>query len=102
MINKSKIKKALEDCDSMAWDECHKIYILMDSTQTNQMIEYGYPQVILSTENKKSDMFNLIEDWFDNSCSLRFIEAITTDEDGKSKFENLISQGEDQYEEMNA
>ena len=45
-------------------------------------------------------LLNTIEDWYANSCGLRFIQAVTTVENNPNEgFEDIIAQGEDWEEE---
>lgn len=82
---------------AIAFDGCHKIYVLIDDAQVERMREYGYgeggselvpvkdPEVALAT----------IQDWFIGSCSLRFVQAVrTVDGDANDGFTNLIEQFE--------
>ena len=71
------------------WDGCHKIYIIMDEDTATKFKEYEY---LL----EKPD-FNVIRDWFENSCSLRFINAVKSvqpEEDINDGYITLIGQGE--------
>lgn len=49
--------------DTFAYDGCHKIYILEDKEDTKEAIGLGYKICLLET----------LEDTYNNSCSLRFI-----------------------------
>jgi len=41
-------------------------------------------------------LLNTLEDWYANSCGLRFIQAVTTVEnDPNDGFEDIIAQGTD-------
>ena len=37
----NNVKSALQGAVSIAWDTCHKIYLLMDENQHQEMITYG-------------------------------------------------------------
>jgi hypothetical protein len=95
MINSRLIKQRLSEAEAIAWDNCHKIYILMDSEQVELMRGYGYDPLITNEQMNPDEMFNEISEWYEDSCSLRFIQAVSTD----IRFEELISQFED-YEEV--
>jgi hypothetical protein len=94
-----EVEEALTDALSMHWDGCHKIYLSMDEGQVAQMDEYGYDLV--------TPDYDLIREWFDLSCSLRFINAVHTNvEDPNAGFEDLIPQfyfedleAEDEYDD---
>jgi hypothetical protein len=55
----------------------------MDIEQTGKMIEYGYSNMIGGTAWDKQDA---VFRWYEDSCSLRFIDAVFTNEDGTDKF----------------
>jgi hypothetical protein len=90
----TKVEVMCEVAKGIAFDTCHKIYILLDDAQMNQMKEYGYDPLISSDEMGPSEMFNTIRDWYDQSCMLRFVSAVRTVEgDPNDGFVNLIPQG---------
>jgi len=43
--NWGKVEVAVEMAKGIAFDTCHKIYVLMDDGQMAQMKEYGYDSV---------------------------------------------------------
>jgi len=88
------VKEALKYAKGIAWDTCHKIYILMDDAQMAvSWSEYGYDPIFSSTELSTEEMFNTVEDWYANSCSLRFIDAVSTVEgDPNLGFVTIVSQ----------
>ncbi len=101
MINADLIKERLSEAEGIAWDTCHKIYILMDSEQVELMRSYGYDPLITNEEMNPDDMFGLVQEWYEDSCSLRFIQAVSTNDiDPNLGFESLVSQFEDQEEEV--
>lgn len=82
---------------AVAWDGCHKVYLLMDEGQVKEMQGYGYSEgeSALLTRNEASpeEMRSLVHDWFEASCGLRFISAVSTVEDNPNDgFFSLISQ----------
>lgn len=81
----------VEMAHSIAWDECHKIYILMDEKQTEKMREYGYTPVLVNPD----DSLETILDWYEDSCGLRFINAISTQADGTDKYHQVVAQFEE-------
>ena len=100
MINADLIKERLSEAEAVAWDTCHKIYILMDNEQVELMRSYGYDPLITNEEMNPDDMFSLVQEWYEGSCGLRFIQAVSTNHiNPNAGFESLISQGED-YEEV--
>ena len=101
MKNSDLIKERLSEAEGIAWDTCHKIYILMDSEQVELMRSYGYDPLITNEEMNPDDMFDEVRDWYRDSCGLRFIQAVSTNHiNPNAGFESLISQGEDYEEEV--
>ena len=97
MKNSGLIKGRLSEAEAIAWDNCHKIYILMDSEQVDLMRGYGYDPLITNEEMNPDDMFNEVQEWYENSCSLRFIQAVSTNHiNPNAGFETLVSQFDEQ------
>lgn len=89
------VKERVVDAKAIAWDTCHKIYLLMDDEQVELMRTYGYDPLITNNEMSADEMFATLEKWFDDSCGLRFIDAVNTNhDDPNAGFETLIGQGE--------
>jgi hypothetical protein len=100
MVDFGKVEDALADAKAIAWDTCHKIYVLMDDDQVALMRQYEYDPLITTEELNPYDMFELIKEWYDNSCGLRFVQAVRTNPaDPNEGFEDLISQFEDNDED---
>jgi len=96
MTDYSDVEVALETAKAIAWDTCHKIYVLMDDEQVEKMREYEYDPLITSDEMGASEMLATIQTWYEDSCGLRFVEGVTTNhEDPNLGFESLIPQGAD-------
>jgi len=103
MINANLVYCRISKAEGIAWDNCHKIYLLMDSEQVNLMRGYGYDPIITNEEMNPDDMFNEVQKWYENSCSLRFIQAVSTNHiNPNAGFESLISQFDDYEEEVTA
>ena len=93
MKNSGLIKGRLSEAEAIAWDNCHKIYILMDSEQVDLMREYGYDPLITTDQMSADEMFGLVQEWYEDSCSLRFIDAVFTNHiNPNAGFETLVSQ----------
>jgi hypothetical protein len=96
-----EVEKALEDAKGIAWDGCHKIYVLMDDEQVAQMREYEYDQIHTAEEMTDGEMLETIKKWFSDSCGLEFVQAVATDHtDPNAGFTTLIPQGEYDQEEI--
>ena len=101
MKNADLIYDRINDCKGIAWDTCHKIYILMDSEQVDLMRGYGYDPLITADQMSADEMFDLVQEWYEDSCSLRFIDAVSTNHiNPNAGFETLSPQFEDQEEVM--
>jgi hypothetical protein len=99
MKNPDLVYERISKAKGIAWDTCHKIYILMDSEQVELMRGYGYDPLITADQMSSNEMFDLVQEWYEDSCSLRFIQAVSTNDiDPNLGFESLVSQFEDQEE----
>lgn len=88
-----KVEVAVEMAKGIAFDTCHKIYVLMDDEQMAQMEEYGYDPLIPSSSMTPEQMLATIKDWYAHSCMLRFVQAVRTVEDDPNEgFVELIPQ----------
>jgi hypothetical protein len=93
MKNPDLVYDRINNAKAIAWDTCHKIYILMDSEQVELMRSYGYDPLITNEEMNPDDMFSLVQEWYEDSCSLRFIDAVSTNHiNPNAGFETLVSQ----------
>ena len=100
MIDFSLVEERVTEAKAIAFDTCHKIYLLMDNEQVDVMRGYGYDPLITNAEATPTQMLAILKEWFDNSCGLRFIEAVSTNhENPNNGFETLIGQGDDEEEE---
>ena len=89
---------------AIAWDGCHKIYVLMDDAQVTEMEGYGYNEggsvMIYARHASPSEMLTYLHTWYDDSCGLRFINSVRTVEGNPNDgFETLIGQFEDEEDE---
>lgn len=100
MIDWDLVEEYTEDAKGIAFDTCHKIYVLMDTEQVAQMREYEYDLIHTSEEMTPSQMLDTLKEWFAKSCFLRFIQAVETNtEDPNAGFTTLIEQGATEHEE---
>lgn len=95
------VEAELSDAKGIAFDGCHKIYVLMDDAQMAEMTGYGYGSgdgsfLIHSTGVTRSELLATIKKWYEDSCALKFVQAVTTVEGNPNEgFESLIPQGYD-------
>jgi hypothetical protein len=96
MANFDKVEEALETARGIAWDTCHKIYVLMDDEQMDLMKTYEYDPLISADTTTPSEMLDEVIRWYEDSCGLRFVQAVTSNPtDPNEGFVSLIAQGED-------
>jgi hypothetical protein len=96
MIDFTLVEERVSEAKAIAWDTCHKIYLLMDDKQVELMREYGYDPLITNAEATPEKMLELLKEWFEGSCGLRFIDAVSTHPTNPNLgFETLIGQGDD-------
>jgi hypothetical protein len=95
-----KVEVAVELAKGIAFDTCHKIYVLMDDDQMAQMKEYGYDPLIAADTTTPDEMLATIRQWYSNSCGLRFVHGVrTVGGDPNEGFIDLIPQGADDDED---
>ncbi len=90
------VKREVEYAKSISFDGCHKIYLAMDDTQAKWFKENynGEDCGDMTFEGTADEMFALLQKWYQDSCSLKFIQSVTTDEaDPNAGFQSLIPQG---------
>lgn len=98
----AKVEVAVEMAKGIAFDECHKIYVLMDDAQMEQMKEYGYDPLLSSDDLTPAEMLETIRKWYAESCMLRFVDAVRTVQgDPNEGFLTLIPQCADSEDEYN-
>ena len=87
-----EIDEWLKTAEGIAWDTCHKIYILMDRQEVNQMRGYGYDPLITSDEMTPEEMLGKVLGWYRESCGLRFISVTKTADTGDTEFYDVVPQ----------
>ena len=103
MIDWTDVEIVLPHAKAIAFDGCHKIYVLMDNDQVAKMTTYGYGDddgsyLLTADKMSKAEMLDTLERWYDDSCSLRFINAVSTTPEGTDPnegYSDLIAQGAD-------
>lgn len=91
-MDRALLKERVSQSKAIAWDTCHKIYILMDEQEVAKMKEYGYEALIQAEHSNPRLMYSTILEWYRKSCSLRFIEAVSTTENPNDGFETIVGQ----------
>jgi hypothetical protein len=95
-MNTQEIDTYTEKAKGIAFDNCHKIYVLMDNEQVALMREYEYDPLITSDEMAPDEMTRTLKQWYEESCALRFISAVHTNtSDPNAGFVDIIPQFSD-------
>ena len=93
-----ELHEVLSDAKGIAWDTCHKIYIMMDDQEVSQMRDYEYDPLLTSADTTPEQMLTEVLRWYNDSCSLRFIDVTSTGENG-TEFYSLMGQFEDEEDD---
>ena len=94
MIDWDNVEEYVANAKGIAFDTCHKIYVLMDDAQIAKMRGYEYDPLYTTAEMSADEMLSTLKHWYAESCMLRFIEAVeTVDGDPNNGFTTLIEQG---------
>jgi hypothetical protein len=91
------VETALSTAKAIAFDGCHKIYILMDDEQVKTWTSYGYgdgtdDSKLLTVESPRVALA-YVRDWYEASCFLRFVNSVRTTADPYDGYDQLIPQG---------
>lgn len=83
------VEEHIDDAKLIAWDTCHKIYLALDEIEEAWFREHyecivdGSPELMMKT----------LHEWWDASCSLRFINGVRRVEPDRNEgFVPLIEQ----------
>jgi hypothetical protein len=83
------VRVELKDALSVSWDECHKIYLAMDQTEADWFAAH-YDTTFTGTVD---EMYDKIVEWWEDSCGLRFINAVSHNEiNPNAGYKSLIPQ----------
>ena len=99
MIDWDLVEDRVAEAKGIAFDTCHKIYVLMDDEQMAKMKSYGYGEddpsaLVYASQMSAEDMFATVKRWYEDSCMLKFVQAVSTVAgDPNEGFESLIEQG---------
>jgi hypothetical protein len=96
-----RLDEYTNEAKGIAWDTCHKIYVLMDDEQVALQRSYGYgdepdPDSLITSEQMTGDeMRKQVMEWYRNSCGLKFISAVSTNPKfGNDGWVHIVSQFE--------
>lgn len=95
MIDTFELLEYTKEAKGIAFDTCHKIYILMDDEQMKLMKEYEYEPLISSEDMDAEEMANTLLEWYKGSCGLRFIQAVSTTTNPNDGYVDVVEQGSD-------
>lgn len=89
------VREYCENAVLVATDGCHKIYLAMDDTEADWFRE-NYEHIV---EGTPEEMLVTVIGWYENSCFLRFVNAVSYNDDtAQTDFTTLVPQFAD-YEE---
>lgn len=89
------IEAVMNDAKLVAYDGCHKIYVALDDTEAKWFFDNEYD----TFQGTPEEILSKVSEWYDDSCSLRFVEATSWDKDNQSTdFRVLVSQFEESEE----
>lgn len=101
MVDFFDVDYFLKQAVALTWDECHKIYVLMDEGQVEQMVQYEYDPIVRIADIGLDEAKALIRKWYEESCGLKFVQAVSSGlAGGEPVFSNLIHQGADEQDEQ--
>jgi hypothetical protein len=93
-IKTDELVETVTKAKGFTWDGCHKIYVLMDDEQVAQSEAWGYEVSRIEADDTAEDIVPLLQHWYNESCGLRFISAVSTNlENPNLGFHDLIPQG---------
>lgn len=83
------VREYCENAVLVATDGCHKIYLAMDDEQADWFRE-NYEHIV---EGTPEEMLITVIGWYENSCFLRFVNAVETNHaDPNAGYTSLIPQ----------
>ena len=90
------VADAIVDARLVAFDGCHKIYLAMDDPEADWFRE-NYEHIV---EGTPEEMLTTVIGWYENSCFLRFVNAVYhRPDDPNAGFVTLISQFAEENDE---
>ena len=101
-----RLDEYTNEAKGIAFDTCHKIYVLMDDEQVELMRSYGYgdandpDSLITSAQMTGDEMSKQVLEWYHYSCGLKFISAVSSDKRfGNDGWVQIVSQFETDEDE---
>lgn len=92
------VEEALETARLIAFDGCHKIYVAMDDEEANYFRQHYNEYGATTFEGAPAEMMAQVQTWWNQSCGLKFIYAVTATENPNDGYDALIPQGaEDEF-----
>lgn len=98
-MNKKYIRLIAFACEmakGVAFDGCHKIFVLMDAEALDHVYAQGYGQAegskLVTGAVKPHEYASQVRTWYRESCPLRLVQAIRIDE-GQVVFTDIVPQG---------
>lgn len=86
----------MENAVLVSYDGCHKIYVAMDELEANWFRE-NYEYIF---EGTPEEMLATVIGWYENSCFLRFVNAVSYNDDtAQTDFTTLVPQFADDDDE---
>lgn len=94
-----EVKEYVSEAKAIAWDTCHKIYVLMDDEQVELFRGYGYgdwnaPESLITIDQMGvSELTTVALTWYKQACGLKFIQAIYSNPDNPNEgFVDILGQ----------
>ena len=92
----SDVREATHSAILIAFDGCHKIYLAMDETEAKWFRDnYNGENCDDRTfAGSAEEMYEQLIKWYDESCPLKFINAVTHNEENPNAgYDPIIPQG---------
>jgi len=89
------VEEYINEAALIAFDGCHKIYLAMDQEEAEWFSKNynGHGCTDRNFTGSPEEMLKMVREWWDESCSLRFVNAVWHNEyDPNAGFVSLISQ----------
>lgn len=88
------LRNALVEATAIIYDGCHKIYILTDEQEREEVLDNGGYYIVPNLNLETS--LTLIREWYEESCGLEFVNMILPVEgeykDENERYVRIISQ----------